>query len=330
MAYVKTIWKDSPDNTTPLNSANLNKIENGIATLDTEKTTALLATNLVTNGDFSNGTTGWVGTGSTISALSNIMSCIGNGASASVRAEQTTVDILSVNNKYYFRARMRLTNSLASSIFIILLGTTVVGSVPTISLSSPTVDTWYTLSDVLTNTTGTGNLKLRLQHSYVDAATANGKVMEVQYVSAINLTQIFGAGNEPTKEQMDWLLAQRFTNSWFDGTKELATIKEIMKIAQVQSPYITPTLLNSRTGTLKYLLTNDGFVNLKGTASGGTLNTDIIVLPIGYRPNETLTFPISANNAFGVVTISNTGLVRQTVGALTNVSLSGITFEAEL
>ena len=37
MAYVKTIWKDSPDETTPLNSANLNKIENGIATLDAEK-----------------------------------------------------------------------------------------------------------------------------------------------------------------------------------------------------------------------------------------------------------------------------------------------------
>lgn len=34
MGYIKTIWKDLPDETTPLNSANLNKIENGIETLD--------------------------------------------------------------------------------------------------------------------------------------------------------------------------------------------------------------------------------------------------------------------------------------------------------
>lgn len=35
MAYVKTVWKDSPDTTTPLNAANLNKIEKGIGDLDT-------------------------------------------------------------------------------------------------------------------------------------------------------------------------------------------------------------------------------------------------------------------------------------------------------
>lgn len=34
MAYIKTIWKDLPDETTPLNSANLNKIENALAELD--------------------------------------------------------------------------------------------------------------------------------------------------------------------------------------------------------------------------------------------------------------------------------------------------------
>lgn len=40
MAYTKTVWKDSPDTTTPINATALNKIEKGIGDLDTALTTA--------------------------------------------------------------------------------------------------------------------------------------------------------------------------------------------------------------------------------------------------------------------------------------------------
>lgn len=39
--YEKTIWKDSPSKETPLNSANLNKLEQGVATLAEETLQAI-------------------------------------------------------------------------------------------------------------------------------------------------------------------------------------------------------------------------------------------------------------------------------------------------
>ena len=75
------------------------------------------------------------------------------------------------------------------------------------------------------------------------------------------------------------------------------------------------------------MISNDGLVIFRGTASGGSLNTNIFVLPEKIRPVAIRTFPISANNAFGVITIASNGEVRQTVGALTNVFLDGIVFK---
>ena len=54
--------------------------------------------------------------------------------------------------------------------------------------------------------------------------------MEAHYddVIAINLTTTFGAGNEPTVEQMDEIMS-KFENSWFDGTKNLFRASETLK-----------------------------------------------------------------------------------------------------
>ena len=51
-----------------------------------------------------------------------------------------------------------------------------------------------------------------IRHRYVDAATANGKVMEVQKVLSINLTATFGAGNEPSLGERNLLF-----NNYFEG-----------------------------------------------------------------------------------------------------------------
>lgn len=49
MAYNKTVWQDLPNQTTPVNAANLNKIENGIGDLDTGKQDVLVSgTNIKT------------------------------------------------------------------------------------------------------------------------------------------------------------------------------------------------------------------------------------------------------------------------------------------
>jgi hypothetical protein len=277
------------------------------------KTDKLLTTNLITNGDFSNGTTGWSANNSTISTSANTLINTGNGSSQFPRTNGGS--IFANNQTYYVRMRARVTNSDAVEMFI--------GHGPSAiaRITVPIINQWYQVTGVVSNPS---NAELRIYHSYADSATANGKVMEVQYVSVINLTQIFGTGNEPTKEQMDALLSA-YPNSWFDGTSEIGSILALSR-ATLGVQAITPTLLNSRTGTLQYMVSKDGYIMFRGTASGGSLNTDIIVLPENLRPTTTRTFPISANNAFGVITINNLGQVRQTVGALTNVFLDGIIF----
>jgi hypothetical protein len=41
MAYVKKVWKDAPDTSTPINAANLNHMEDGIAEADVNAQNAL-------------------------------------------------------------------------------------------------------------------------------------------------------------------------------------------------------------------------------------------------------------------------------------------------
>ena len=59
---------------------------------------------------------------------------------------------------------------------------------------------------------------LLIRHSYSSLAIGNGKTMQIDGnygVLLINLTSVFGLGNEPTKEEMNLLLI--LLGGWFDG-----------------------------------------------------------------------------------------------------------------
>lgn len=59
-----------------------------------------------------------------------------------------------------------------------------------------------------------------------------GKQNETAYVKntiCINLSTIFGQGNEPTADQMDTLLEQ-FPDNWFGGTRNLFDAEKFMKL----------------------------------------------------------------------------------------------------
>ena len=75
---------------------------------------------------------------------------------------------------------------------------------------NPIMNTWYPISIYITST---GGVPLFPQY-YADAATANGKVMQIKEVIGLDLTATYGAGNEPTKEQMD----HNLNKVWIDTT----------------------------------------------------------------------------------------------------------------
>ena len=294
---------------TPSGGISATNVQGAIEELDGEKANKFMATNLITNGDFSNGVTAWTGSGVYVSNV------VGGKL------------VLNGKPSVYGGRYQDISTQTDDKLFLSFNTGTASGSLPNM--------TYYDYGSF--NNGKFISMSIGF-NSMVISAKTNGIRFYVQNdpsitydnawvddVLVINLTATFGAGNEPSKEQMDRLLAE-FPNSWFDGTKEILPIKIINSLGSIQPPSVAPTLLNGRSGTLSYEYTNSGLIMLRGTASGGTLNTNIMVLWGGHRPAATLSFPVVANGALGVITVNSAGEVRQTVGSTTAVNFDGIVF----
>ena len=121
----------------------------------------------------------------------------------------------------------------------------------------------------------------------------------------LNLTKIFGVGNEPSKESMDALLAT-YPNGWFDGTVNLAENKRIipfllkrleLKADKAQEAWITPTLLNGAVDysvyqRVQYRKNKFGNIEIRGYCTPITPGQTLFTLPLGYRPSDNTGFVI--------------------------------------
>jgi hypothetical protein len=184
-----------------------------------KKRTEYSLKNEIVNGNFCDGVVGWSGeVSTTLSAVNNTLSIASSGASFSITASQDIEAPFILNKKYYMRCRMRVTNALCKRLAIVTSQSDF-STVLVASQKTPAENTWYNISGVLVSTVS-GSAQIRINHLYDTTETAIGAVAECQYVSVINLTDAFGAGNEPTKEEMDELLTY-FPESWFDGRTTL-------------------------------------------------------------------------------------------------------------
>ena len=161
--------------------------------------------------------------------------------------------------------------------------------------------------------------------------------IDIRNLTVLNLTKTFGAGNEPTKEEMDELIK---VTGYIDGEYALNN-KEMLghlmkgirdKADKKQEDWITPTLLNgwienNPTATpVGYMKDSMGFVHLKGRLTGSSSHA--FVLPPGYRPNDVLNFPANNNRSYGSIEVNGAGWVYP-LGGETWISLSGTQFKAE-
>lgn len=167
-------------------------------------------TNLISNGDFSNGTTGWGTEYSTISASGGVVSDTSNGGNVYAVVSKNCSGCAISGHSIYATFKQRVTNSSALSIGVMIADGASNKSIP--STTSPVINNWYTRSGTVLFT-GSGDLVFKPVHGYVDGPTANGKVMEVKFPSVFDLTAIFGIGNEPTKAQMDTIMSS-YTDGW--------------------------------------------------------------------------------------------------------------------
>jgi len=150
--------------------------------------------NEVSNGDFSGGTTGWTGVAATLSESNNILSNIGDGSNANPFFKSSSNVFISVDgNKLSFYAKARVTNANCLILNLRLrYGTT--NDIPIFTgmktVSNPIQNQWYEFYGTYILASGdTGfasDVIILGQQQYVDAATANGKVMEVEGYNGSN------------------------------------------------------------------------------------------------------------------------------------------------
>ena len=235
---------------------------------DLEADTALMGTNKITNGDFSNGTTGWSSYYSTLSIVSGALSILANTRWGSASTFISTT----IGNKIYIKAKI---DDSTGSGYLYSQGVTSYYFTKTGQ---------FTFSTVFTATAASQQI------DFGDRRVSGWTPIIIDDVISLDLTAIFGAGNEPTVEQMDAIMA-KFPNSWFDGVKPIQTIETLYqeKANKVQEAWITPTLLNGATGTIQYRKNEFGRVEFKGLISG-VAGSALITMPAGYRPTGAAMF----------------------------------------
>ncbi|MBT2215826.1 hypothetical protein KK120_08690 [Virgibacillus dakarensis] len=83
---------------------------------------------------------------------------------------------------------------------------------------------------------------------WVYAAEANLEAF-IKNIIVLDLTKLFGTGNEPTAEQMNRVLEQ-FTDSWFDGTKNVFSAQHFMSMYFKKMTELDNAITNLGGGTV--------------------------------------------------------------------------------
>ncbi|MCE5220040.1 MAG: hypothetical protein LLF98_01930 [Clostridium sp.] len=162
---------------------------------------SLKITNLVVNGDFRNGTTGWTfGASVTDKTIVNgALTWTLPGFIGYTEDNWVSQNIIPSAGKYYIRLKAKRNNSVSNN--QLLIGRSFW------DLNVFDLSTEFRTYSKIWNCTGSGSLV------FGASEITNGLNVNIDDVFLINLTDIFGVGNEPMQAQCDIWFA-----NWFDGT----------------------------------------------------------------------------------------------------------------
>lgn len=238
-----------------------------LPTYDWLKLTQGAATNLVQNGDFSAGTTNWSADGVTHSVSAGTLTLtstsVGTGRELQLIAGGTVV-----GHKYYGAADI-LSTSTNVTFAVGLTGKAHSGS-----------GAYERLSLIHTATASAHVVAVN------DMRNAGWDSVGVRNVMAVDLTATFGAGNEPTKSEIDYLLS-KYPNSWFNGTvNDLVARYDSRRRIGTGSP---EGVVTAPVGTewTDIAATNGAIKWVKSTGTGSTGWT-VVVGDTGWRDISTL------------------------------------------
>jgi hypothetical protein len=177
-------------------------------------------TNIVPNGDFASGSTGWVNPNSTLSVTGGIASMLATAQNAMIIPGLLN---RTATHKYYIYAKFKTSSNLVG---VAMSGVIMSG------MNHSGGNTYERKSTIYTGSTTTASWQI----SILDSRTSGWNTIEVDYLGIINLTETYGAGNEPTLAEMDEIF-NHFPNGNFNGSLISAySLKDVMgEIKKVSS-----------------------------------------------------------------------------------------------
>lgn len=160
-------------------------------------------TNLVTNGNFAS-TAGWTSTGSVFNVSGNVANFLANSVTDVLYQNPAIIS----GHKYYACGQ-----TLAAAGANITMG--ISDGVSASGSDSYTGGGAYEFWSATMTSTRTGS---GILWAIVDNRSSGWTSVGSKYISFIDLTAAFGAGNEPTQAQMDSIMMER-SNYWINGTE---------------------------------------------------------------------------------------------------------------
>jgi hypothetical protein len=197
----------------------------------------IFITNLVTNGDFQN-TNGWVGVNSTLSVNnSTLLSVVADPASSWLaRSYYDTNTNMLANHKYYISCQARVTTADCYAMDIQLRTPGLVMIDQIITIMSPVENQWYNISAIKFHATESNGMMFYAMHEYLTEIAAGLGQMEMQNVIIIDLTDAFGATNEPIVSEMDQLIS--YYNNNYVSTADNSYISSQHDISDLRDALI--------------------------------------------------------------------------------------------
>lgn len=164
---------------------------------------------------FASETTGYTASNCSLAVSSHVASLTGNAAATGFTASYATSTAYASGKKIFIHGRMRTTAASIDKLSWVIGGTTS-GSAYAWSQNNPVQNTWYDISTVYTCAAGwAGDIKHVFGLDEADGS--NTKVMQVSEWLALDLTTLFGAGNEPSAAVMEaWVQWRMDEWEWID------------------------------------------------------------------------------------------------------------------
>jgi lysophospholipase L1-like esterase len=217
------------------------------AQFQTPYSTDFPITNGASNGDFSNGTTGWVNNFGTLSVANNVLSAISNGADVN-RYMQTDANIpVATGKKVLVRLQVFVDSAKVTNLRLQVIGSTTSGTAQEFNIPTPTPNVWNQFNVIATLPSNmVGNVRIRAIMQTATAADSNGVTMQLKYGLVCDLTTAFTSGKEPAISDMDNFLSQ-YTNNWFNGTVSYKTLRDVYFSIPVVPETLNP--LNGKIAT---------------------------------------------------------------------------------